>query len=191
MTLPTRSRFSILALVFALAFAASAAHAEGPEIADVSKLTSALDDVVMLAAKRPQPLREAAASTSVITAADLAAYGWRDFIEAINSLAGIYGTMPGDYTYFGVRGVSLKGDFNGRTLIHIDGHQQQEWFSNSAYPEQMGLDQTMIDHIEVLRGPASALYGSLGFQAIINVVTKRGSDQGWGSGTLQLEHMSG
>lgn len=165
--------------------------ADDPAVADLSKLTQALDDVVMLSAKRPQPLREAAASTSVITAADLQAYGWKDFIEAIRSLAGFYTTHPGDYTYFGVRGVSLPGDFNGRVLILVDGHLQQEWWSHSAYPEQMGLDATMIDHIEVLRGPASALYGSLGFQAIINVVTRRGSDSNWGSGTFQLEDYTG
>lgn len=166
------------------------ARAEAPapalpdEETDVRQL---LDAVVVLAAKRPQPLREAPASSSVITAADLEAYGFRDFTEALGSLAGIYLTDPRDFTYLGVRGVSLHGDSNGRVLILVDGHTQQELWSHSAYPEQMGLDASLIDHIEVLRGPASALYGSLGFLAIVNVVTRLGRERGLGQLTYEMQ----
>jgi iron complex outermembrane receptor protein len=155
---------------------------------DIEAISKALDQVVVLAAKRPQPLREAPASSSVITAADLEAYGWRDFIEAVNSLAGFYLTQPGDYTYFGVRGIQQHGDFNGRILVLVDGHAQHELWSHSFYPELTGLDASMIDHIEVLRGPASALYGSLGFLAIINVVTRRGTEHDWARATFEMQN---
>ena len=53
-------------------------------------------------------------------------------------------TSADDYTYFGVRGVSQRGDFNGRILILVDGHQQQELWSHAAYPEGLGLDAAII-----------------------------------------------
>src|SRR5207245_10689605 len=93
--------------------------------------------------------------------------------------------------YFGVRGINGKGDTNGRILILVDGHQQQELWSHAFYPEAAGLDASMIDHIEVLRGPASALYGSLGFLAIINVVTRRGTDREWMKATFEMTNVSG
>src|ERR1700675_3453976 len=102
---------------------------------DLDAIYKALDQVVVLAAKRPQTLREAPASTSVITSADMEAYGWRNAAEAIGSLAGFYTNDPGDLTYLGVRGISQKGDTNGRILVLVDGHQQQELWSHSFYPE--------------------------------------------------------
>src|SRR6185369_13713788 len=42
------------------------------------------------------------------------------------------------------------------------------------------------DHIEVLRGPSSALYGSLGFLAIINIVTRAPSEKHWARATFDL-----
>jgi iron complex outermembrane receptor protein len=181
-------------MIFALAAAPTGARADDvalPTIDPTAAAASPLDEVVVLAAKRPQSIREAPASTSVITLADLEAYGWRDFVEAIAALAGFYTTNPRDTTYFGVRGVSNPGDVNGRILILVDGHMQNELWSHSAYPELIGLDATMIDHIEVLRGPASALYGSLGFLAIINVVTRRGGERDFGRVAYEMEDARG
>jgi iron complex outermembrane receptor protein len=185
------SRAALAAAVLAAVVASGPAARAQVEVPTLSTSEIELDQVVVLAAKRPQPLREAAASTSIITAADLQAFGWRDFTEAIQSLAGFYSADARDNTNFGVRGIGLKGDTNGRTLILVDGHTQQELWSHSAYPELLGLDGSMIDHIEVLRGPASALWGSLGFLAIINVVTRRGTDRDWGSAVFELQDARG
>lgn len=181
----------LLRLVLVAALLPARALAEPPvELAvDTADLSRSLDDVVVLAAKRPQPLREAAASTSVITAADLTLYGWRNFSEALASLAGFYTVDTREFTYLGVRGASLRGDVNGRVLILVDGHTQQELWSNAAYPEQIGLDASQIDHLEVLRGPASALYGSLGFLAIINIVTRKGAPDSWARATFDMVNL--
>ncbi len=189
------TRLSVFIATLTLMTPARADNSNSVEVpsveVDLDAISKTLDQVVVLAAKRPQSLREAPASTSVITAADLEAYGWRNFTEAISSLAGFYTNDPRDLTYFGVRGISSKGDTNGHVLVLVDGHQQQELWSHSFYPEGAGLDATMIDHIEVLRGPASALYGSLGFLAIINVVTKRGTEKDWAKITFDLTNASG
>jgi iron complex outermembrane receptor protein len=183
-------RALILLLLASVARAENNVEVPGVDV-DLDAIYKTLDQVVVLAAKRPQTLREAPASTSIITAADLEAYGWRNFTEAIASLAGFYTNNPGDMTYFGVRGISPKSDTNGHILVLVDGHQQQELWSHAFYTEGAGLDASIIDHIEVLRGPASALYGSLGFLAIINVVTKRGTEKDWSKLTFEMTNASG
>jgi iron complex outermembrane receptor protein len=191
MTRRRRVFLSVILFLFAPRLAIAGDDIALPTVDPAAPALSPLDEVVVLAAKRPQSIREAPASTSVITQADLEAYGWRDFTEAVAALAGFYTVYPGDNSYFGVRGVSMPGDVNGRILVLVDGHMQNELFSHATYPEMTGLDATMIDHIEVLRGPASALYGSLGFSAIINVVTRRGGERDWGRVAYEMEDARG
>ena len=189
-----RTGFAIAALV-CLSSPAPAqelppAPGDAPSELDLFQLDTQIQKVE-IAARREQDQRETAANTVVITAADLEAYGWRDWVEAIESLAGVYITRPHEDTYIGIRGVSPKGDFNGRILILVDGHAQNELWAHSAYPDLMGLDSTMIDHIEVLKGPASALYGSLGFLGIINIVTRRGTETDWAHATYEMQNLWG
>ena len=166
------------------------APSDAPSELDLFQLDTQIQKVE-IAARREQDQRETAANTVVITAADLEAYGWRDWVEAIQSLAGVYVTAPHEDTYIGIRGVSPKGDFNGRILILVDGHAQNELWAHGGYPDMMGLDAAMIDHIEVLKGPASALYGSLGFLGIINIVTRRGTENDWGRATYEMQNLWG
>ena len=187
-------RTSFVALVILIVCGSVFAQEPSPEAPpselDLFQLDTQIQKV-QIAARREQDQRETAANTVVITAADLESYGWRDWVEAIQSLAGIYVTAPHEYTFIGIRGVSPKGDFNGRILILVDGHAQNELWAHSAYPDLMGLDSTMIDHIEVLKGPASALYGSLGFLGIINIITRRGTESDWAHATYEMQNLWG
>jgi len=163
---------------------------DAPSELDLFQLDTQIQKVE-ISARREQDQRETAANTVVITAADLEAYGWRDWVEAIGSLAGVYITRPHEYTFIGIRGVSGKGDFNGRILILVDGHAQNELWAHGGYPDMMGVDASMIDHIEILKGPGSAVYGSLGFLGVINIVTRRGTETDWGRVTYEMQNLWG
>jgi vitamin B12 transporter len=72
--------------------------------------------------------------------------------------------------------VFLRGTASTQTLLLIDGVRYGS--ATMAAPVLENLPLEMIERIEVVKGPASALYGSEAIGGVIQVFTKRGADAG-------------
>jgi outer membrane receptor for ferrienterochelin and colicins len=146
---------------------------------DASDLEGLLDQsIVTTASKSAEMSSTAPATTSTMTAEDLRRYGIHSLAEAINFLSlGAITFDPLHTVDIGARGIFIKGDNGDHFLLLIDGHAVNEQLSGSArFDRGLGVPMELIDHVEVILGPGSVLYGSNAMLGVINVVTKRAKD---------------
>jgi iron complex outermembrane receptor protein len=133
-------------------------------------------EVVVAGSKRVQQTRDVASFVSVVTAADIKQHGYRTLSAVLKTLTGFYLSDDRAYTFIGVRGFQRSGDYNSRVLLLLNGQRSNDPVYDQAYMgQEFSIDVDMIDRIEVIRGPAAAVYGSSAFFAVINVVTKTGA----------------
>ena len=163
--------------------AAASAQEQQPDLSQMSieDLMNVKVETVYGASKFLQKTSDAPASVTIVTSEEIERYGYRTLAEILSSVRGFYVIYDRNYTYVGVRGFSRPGDYNARILFLIDGHRDNDNIFDGAYVNtEFPVDIDLIDHVEIIRGPGSAVYGTGAFAAVINVVTKRGRDMnGW------------
>jgi outer membrane receptor protein involved in Fe transport len=172
----TRGALAALPVLAGVLLAAPSARA-----GDGDDLAALLDEHVVSGASKTEELaKDAPATTSVITADDMRRYGIRSIAEAIDFLGmGLVTQNPLHSVEVGGRGVLLTSDFGNHVLLVVDGHVYNEPWDGTAYFEQgAGIPLEIIDHIELILGPGSVLYGGNAMIGVVNVVTKRAASYG-------------
>jgi outer membrane receptor for ferrienterochelin and colicins len=137
------------------------------------------ETVVTAASDTAEVGRDAPATSSVITGESLRKYGVQSLAEALNLLG--LGTMSGTATAagtgdLGARGVTIAGSNWEHFLLLINGARANGPFFGEADYGSAGVPLEIVDHIEIILGPGSVLYGSNAMLGVINVVTKEAKD---------------
>ncbi len=165
----------LMLLVPMLAGRASAA-AQGVQGLSLEELMHVDAGRVFGASERLQPVTEAPASVSFITAEEISRYGYRTLADILRGVRGMYVTDDRNFSYIGVRGFGKPGDYNSRILLLVNGHRVNDnVFGQAEIGAEFGLDPSTFERIEVIRGPASSLYGDSAFFAVVNVITRTGA----------------
>lgn len=129
------------------------------------------------AAKYEQKVNEAPAAVVVITADQIKKYGYRTFAQILDSVPGMETNTDRNYGYLGIRGFNRPGDYTSRVLLLVDNHRINDAIYDSAtIGTDAPIDVDLIERIEIIKGPASSLYGTNAFFGVLNVITKRGRD---------------
>ena len=132
---------------------------------------------IVTAARHSQKAGDAPATATVITAREIEEFGYRTILEALRSVTGFYATNDRNYSYLGVRGFLIPGDYSNRVLLLIDGYRVNDpAYHSPIFDHTFPVPIEAVKHIEVIKGPASALYGGDALLAVINVITKDGAD---------------
>ncbi len=147
------------------------------------------ETMVITASGYEQKLTNAPASISVINQQELQTKNYSDLGEALSGLEGV--DVRGGTGKTGGLDISIRGMPGNYTLILIDGIRQNA--SSDATPNGFDTLNTAmmpplsaIDHIEVIRGPMSTLYGSDAMGGVINIITKKNTNS-WHGG-INLSH---
>jgi outer membrane receptor for ferrienterochelin and colicins len=128
---------------------------------------------VYAASKHEQRTADAPSSVTIVPAQDIRSYGWRTLADLLRSVPGLYVSHSRSYGLLGVRGFGRPNDFGGRTLLLVNGHRLNDaLYDTAATLNDFILDLDVIDRVEIVRGPGSALYGNNAFFAVVNVITR-------------------
>lgn len=158
---------------------------------DTTELEALLhEQVVSTATQTSEAASAAPALSTSIRADDLRRYGIRSLDEAVNFLSlGLVTNKDQNFAEIGARGVLINNDFAVHVLVLVDGHMMNEEWGGVVYPDRgLGIPLEIVDHIEVIVGPGSVLYGSHAMSGVINVVTKRARDYAGFHSLLETEH---
>ncbi len=135
-----------------------------------------IDQIVVVAHKDERSIRDIAANVTVLNRADLT-----DNLAV--SMGDIFRYVPGvDYeaagTRFGTEGINIRGIGGNRVAILVDGVPLADQFDTGSFSNATRdfIDAGLVQNIEVLHGPASALYGSSAIGGVVAVRTPDPSD---------------
>lgn len=127
--------------------------------------------VVVTANRFPTAITEGLHHTTVITAKEIAESGAPDLVSLLRREAGFESYQSG-----GVGQQSstfMRGTESDHTLVLVDGVRIQTATQGTTALDQIMLGE--IDHVEIVRGNVSSLYGSGAIGGVIQIFTKRGA----------------
>jgi iron complex outermembrane receptor protein len=178
--------FTLIAVPAASAEPPRATHApsvapDGTGFTDLSLEELLEVELVYAASRRPQSVGEAPSMVTVIGRDEIQRQGYRTMAELLRAVPGFYVATDHNYSYLGVRGFARPGDYNGRVLVLLNGVRlNDDVFDSVLIGNDFVADLELVERVEIARGPAASLYGNNAFFAVINVVTRKGSDLGRG-----------
>ncbi len=140
----------------------------------VERIKSGQIATITTASSQAESLSEVPVPTTLITEEMIRNSGARNLQEVLAAyLAGMNVVDCNDDINIAMRGIYSNGQ--EKILIMLNGHRLNSYATNIAAPDySISLDK--VHQIEVLRGPASSLYGGVALTAVVNVITKQGAD---------------
>jgi iron complex outermembrane recepter protein len=175
--------FAAIAFVVYLS-SGTAARATDEEI--VAPAVAVMEETIITATRSPRMLRDVPANTSVLTAEDLQRSAARKLDDVLRLTPGIDVDRPMGILYttpaVSVRGMGGRSS-EGRTLVLLDGVPINNSYSGGVAWNSFATAD--IERIEVVRGAASALYGSHAMGGVINLISR-----GWARQSQSMAKIS-
>jgi len=142
----------------------------GTALADTDTQTETLPPIVVTATRTAQSAEESLASVSVITREDIEK---KQILSVQDALFGIAGIGISNNGGLGKQSdVFMRGTNSNHVLFLVDGVRMGSATAGSTPIQDIPIDQ--VDHIEIVRGPRSSLYGSDAIGGVIQIFTRKG-----------------
>lgn len=166
----SKSRFLVLLITsVGLGINQPVAHAQSsPSSVSIANLKNQLDPIIVTATRTPTRASDVLADYVYIGPEEIADAGQSSITELLQRQRGVEVSNNGG----GVQSVFLRGANSAQTLVMIDGVRTTSVLNGGA--AWAAIPVPLIDHIEIIFGPQSSLYGSDAIGGVINIFTKKG-----------------
>src|SRR5204863_716739 len=137
---------------------------------DLRLKISAVEQHVVVSASLERTLApEIGSSVSVVDQPEMEARGAQSVLDVLRGVPGVEVNQTGRRG--GVTGVFIRGGNSNYNLVMVDGIQVNQFGGDFDFAP---LPADGVDHVEVTRGPESALYGSNAVTGVVNIVSRSG-----------------
>jgi iron complex outermembrane recepter protein len=162
-----------IAIASAALLTAPAGRAAEPENVDLLNLS--IEDLmkveVTTVSKRAQPLSQAPAAVTVITAEDIRRSGMTNVPDLLRMVPGLH-VANIDSNTWAITARGFNSQFANKLLVMIDGRSVYTPLFSGVYWDVQDLLLEDIERIEVVRGPGGTLWGANAVNGVINIITK-------------------
>lgn len=157
------------------------ARAAGAALCVVASASSALaqstsstpsNEITVTANRIPTAIQRTGSAITVIRSEDIQRANPVSMVDVLRRVPGLDISETGGPG--GSAAIRIRGANAGQTLVLLDGVRLNDPSGASGDFDASMIAPGLIDRIEVLRGPQSALYGSDAIGGVINIITKKG-----------------
>ncbi|MBN2693427.1 TonB-dependent receptor [bacterium] len=147
---------------------------EGDEFEEFQIYIDALEQRVVTASKKAEPIKEAPVPITVITEEMIKLSGFKNLKDVlITFIPGM--TYSQDHNEYNISMRGVYASSQQKVLLLRDGHRLNCRAYSEANPDY-SISLENIKQIEVLRGPGSSIYGNVALTAVVNIITKSGKE---------------
>ena len=140
----------------------------------VNDIKAGMTATITTASSQAESLAEVPVPTTLITEQMIHDCGGRNLQEVLAAyVPGMNLIDCDDDINIAMRGI--YSNTQEKILIMLNGHRLNSHATNTAAPD-FSISLEKVKQIEVLRGPASSLYGGVALTAVVNIITKQGAD---------------
>ena len=136
---------------------------------------STVGEIVVTGSRIPQPNLSSSSPIQVVSSEDVKLTGTTQTADLLNQLPQVFAGMSSNISNgaTGTANVNLRGLGDQRTLVLIDGRRLgpgDPTFNGGSAPDINFIPSALVDHVEVLTGGASAVYGSDAVAGVVNFI---------------------
>lgn len=139
----------------------------------IDSSTIELNPITVTASRAARMVSESPASVSIVSNQDIAQTNVQSVADLLKDIGGVYMYDPSGVGATGAV-VNMRGFYGGMSthqLVLVDGIPQNKGKDKLIDWDLISMDN--VESIEVVRGPASALYGDNAMSGVINIITKK------------------
>jgi outer membrane cobalamin receptor len=166
---------TVLFLLTSLVARAAAGDEPREGMGDFEQLSldALLNPTITTATKSVRTLEQTPSIVSVFGREDIERLGARQLIDLLRYVPGFYEVGSQLERNVAIRGIHASSPYH--FVVLLDGLPMNDFLFSSSSPDSFSLE--LAERVEIIRGPGSAIYGANALMGVVNIITRKPSDE--------------